>query len=262
MDDPGQRLKRTRERLGLKYRDVEEFSQQIADRHRNQEYAVVISRLSDIENRGVLPNIFKLYTLAAIYRLDLAEILRWYGVEAAELASDAAGLLPERTQLIGLGREHLSRLQAGEIQVPLSLDPGLDLNKTSFLSRFIQSWGTLPVLLLAGQDLPSYRYATVGLEDWFMHPLLAPGALLLVDDAKRKVVGGGWKDERERPIYLLEHREGWVCAWCSVVGETLVAQPHPASACQPLLFKFPEEVEVIGQVIGAANRFDGGQRRG
>ena len=48
MLEPGLRLKQIRERLGLRYRDVEEFSQQIADRHRNSEFLIPISRLSDI----------------------------------------------------------------------------------------------------------------------------------------------------------------------------------------------------------------------
>ena len=55
MEYAGQRLRRARERLGLKFRDVELFSQQIADRHNNPDFVVLISRLSDIESHGTLP---------------------------------------------------------------------------------------------------------------------------------------------------------------------------------------------------------------
>ena len=96
MDEPGQKLKRTRERLGLKYRDVEEFSLQIADRRKNSEFNIAISRLSDIENRNVVPSVFKLYSLCAIYRLDIAEVLRWYGVDAGLLAADSAQIAPPK----------------------------------------------------------------------------------------------------------------------------------------------------------------------
>src|SRR5262249_48401340 len=58
MDNPGQKLKRARERLKLRYRDVEEASQRIADEHANAEYGIALSRLSDIENKGTVPTIF------------------------------------------------------------------------------------------------------------------------------------------------------------------------------------------------------------
>ena len=75
MDEPGLRLKRVRERLNLRYRDVEDASLRIAERKNNDEFIVALSRLSDIENKGTVPSIFRLYTLCAIYRLDLVEVL-------------------------------------------------------------------------------------------------------------------------------------------------------------------------------------------
>ena len=80
MEFAGQRLRRARERLNLKFRDVELASQKIAERHNNQEFAVLISRLSDIESHGTLPSIYRLYSLCCIYRLDMNEALRWYGI--------------------------------------------------------------------------------------------------------------------------------------------------------------------------------------
>ena len=47
----GQRLRRARERLNLKFRDVEQASLLIAERRGNPEFGVLISRLSDIENQ-------------------------------------------------------------------------------------------------------------------------------------------------------------------------------------------------------------------
>ncbi len=256
MDEPGQKLKRTRERLGLKYRDVEEFSIQIADRHKNSEFNIAISRLSDIENRNVVPSVFKLYSLCAIYRLDIAEVLRWYGVDAGLLAVDSAQIKPPKTHALSLGREALGVAHSGQVQVPLTLDPGLDVRKTTFLSRFIQSWGMLPLMLVAGLDLKNHRYAFVGLDDFFMYPLLQPGSFLLIDESRRKIAASGWTCEADRPLYLLEHREGWLCAWCSLNGETLVALPHPASTAAPVTFPFPSGVDIIGQVCGIANRID------
>jgi len=253
MLEPGLRLKQIRERLGLRYRDVEEFSQQIADRHRNSEFLIPISRLSDIENRGVVPGIYKLYSLCAIYRLDLAEVLKWYGVDLAEMPADSVSLASGKTHLMGFSRSSL-RTWSSEVLVPLALDPGLDLSKTTFLSRFIQSWGTLPLMILSGHEPKNYRYAYLGTEDWFMYPILRPGSLLLIDESRRKVVTSGWASELDRPIYFLEHRDGWMCAWCSVTENQLVALPHPASSMAPLVFAWPDDVEVLGQVVGVANR--------
>lgn len=260
MEDAGQRLKKARERLGLKYRDVEEFSQQISDRRKNNEFTIAISRLSDIENRGVMPSIYKIYSMCAIYRLEVAEVLRWYGVDAVNLPADAASLTTEKTHLIGFGRENLSKLVSGEIQVPLSLDPGLDLSKTTFLSRFIQSWGVLPLMLVSGYDPKNYRYGWIGSDDWMMYPVLQPGALVLIDESRRRVAAGGWQGQSDRPVYFLEHRQGWVCSWCSLSGDRLVAVPHPASPAEPLVFAYPSEVEVIGQVVGLANRLNPASR--
>ena len=53
MEDAGQKLKKRREELKLRYRDVEELSEKIASLHKNDEYLIAISRLADIENKGI-----------------------------------------------------------------------------------------------------------------------------------------------------------------------------------------------------------------
>ena len=159
---PGQKLKRIRERLNLRFRDVEEASIKIAARRNDDEFIIALSRLADIENKATVPSIYKLYSLCAIYRLELSDVLSWYGITLSALPGDAALLEHERTHLIGF------RPEEGEVQVPLALDPGIDLSRTVFLSRMIQRWGTLPLMLLNKMDLRSYRYGLIGTEDRFM----------------------------------------------------------------------------------------------
>jgi transcriptional regulator with XRE-family HTH domain len=256
MDDAGQRLKRARERLNLRYRDVEEASLRIAARHNNDEFVIALSRLSDIENKGTVPTIYRLYSLCAIYRLDINEVLEWYGVEVSQLAADAASIGLERTHLIGFGANG-----HGEVQLPLTLDPGLDLRKTTYLSRMIQRWGKLPLALLDALDLKNHRYAFIGSEDWGMYPLIQPGSLVLLDENRRKIVNGGWSSEFDRPIYFFEHRNGYACGWCTLSDGRLVLQPHPASQCYPELYAYPDEIEVVGQVVGVAMLLDQSKRR-
>ena len=83
--EAGQKLRRERERLDLRYRDVEEASQRIAEKFGNSEFAIALSRLADIENRGTVPTIYRLYTLVSIYNLDYSEVLNWYGVDLTAL---------------------------------------------------------------------------------------------------------------------------------------------------------------------------------
>jgi len=256
MEEAGQKLKRVRERLNLRYRDVEDASLRIAERHQNDEFVVALSRLSDIENKGTVPTLFRLYTLCTIYRLDLLDVLQWYGVDLSHLPADAAAIELEKTHAI-----QFQAIHHGEVLLPLALDPGLDLTKTTYVSRMIQRWGKLPLMLLHGLDLKTHRYAFVGSEDWSMYPLLQPGSLLLLDETKRKIIPSGWTNEFDRPIYFLEHREGYACGWCNLDGNRLVLQPHPASMCNPQVFLFPDEIDVIGQVTGVAMRLDQGRRR-
>ncbi len=256
MEDAGQKLKRARERLNLRYRDVEEASIQIAERHQNDEFVIALSRLSDIENKGTVPTIYRLYSLCAIYRLDLLEVLEWYRVDLASLPADAASIRVERTHMLGfVSNGH------GEVQVPLALDPGVDLRRTTYLSRMVQRWGRLPLVLLNSLDLRNHRYAFIGTEDWFMYPIVQPGALVLIDEHRRKIVNSGWSHEFERPIYFLEHRKGFVFGWCTLSENRLVLQPHPASMCLPEVYTYPDEVDVVGQITGIAMALDQGKRR-
>lgn len=256
MEGVGQKLKQARERLNLRYRDVEEASIQIAERHGNDEFVIALSRLSDIENKGTVPTIYRLYSLCAIYRLDLLEVLGWYRVDLASLPADAAGIRIQRTHLLGFeSNGH------GEIQVPLAVDSGLDLRKTTYLSRMIQRWGKLPFSLLNGLDLTSHRYAFIGTEDWFMYPIVQPGALVLIDERRRKILNSGWSNEFERPIYFFEHRKGFAFGWCTLNDGRLVLQPHPASMCHPEIYAYPEQIDVVGQISGVAMNLDQGKRR-
>lgn len=250
MEDAGQKLKRERERLKLRYRDVEEISQKIAERHKNDEFAIALSRLADIENKGTVPSIFRMYTLAAIYGLKWQEVLSWYGIDLGQMAADATLAGPVTTRIVNVGDTDY-----GEALMPLSLDPGMDFRRTTYFSRMVQRWGKVPLLMLQGADTRNHRYGWVGTDDWSMSPLLLPGSFVLIDETKRKILAEGWSNERQRPIYFLETREESLVGWVSDVGDQLVVQFHPSSTQPPRLFK-KNEVDVIGQVVAVASRLD------
>jgi hypothetical protein len=236
----------------MRVRDVELASEKIAEKYHNDEFAVLINRLSEIENRGLIPSVFKMYSLAAIYRLNFQDVLEWFGVPLSAIAVDATFAEAPSTHLIGFARN----IQ-GEALLPLSLDPGIDLRRTVYLTRMIQQWGKLPLMFLDALELKDRRYGFIGSEDWFMYPLLYPGSLVLIDETKRKVVNSGWTSEFDRPIYFLEHRDGYACGWCHINNDDqLIVEPHPSSCCGPRIYSYPREVDVIGQVTGVAMNLD------
>jgi transcriptional regulator with XRE-family HTH domain len=255
MEDAGQRLKRARERLNLRYRDVEEASLRIAERHKNEEFIIALSRLSDIENKGTVPTIYRLYSLCAIYRLNLSEALRWYGVDPTGLTADSAAIPLAETHTVGLAEGQ------SEVLLPVALDPGFDIRKTAYLSRMIQRWGKVPLSLLDNLDVQNHRYAFIGSEDWTMYPLIPPNSFVQIDESKRKIMNSGWTSEFDRPVYFFEHRQGYVCGWCALNDNQLVVQPHPASLCAPQVWVYPDQIEVVGQVSGLAMQLDQAKRR-
>jgi transcriptional regulator with XRE-family HTH domain len=251
----GLKLKQVREELGLRYREVEEASAAISQRNHNPEFIVSLSRLSDIENKGTLPTLYRLYTLCAIYRLDIQEVLRWYGVDMERVAQDAALVAPSKTHPIGFHPD-----AAGSVTLPLKLDPGLDLRRTTYLSRMIQEWGKLPLVLLDTIKVKEYRYACIGTDDWMMYPLLQPGSLIQIDETRREIQSGGWASEHDRPIYFFDLRQGYACSWCALSGNHLILQPHTTSPCSPQMYRYPDEIEVVGQVIAVAMRLDSARK--
>jgi transcriptional regulator with XRE-family HTH domain len=244
----GQTLRVLREQLGLTMRDVENASVAIAAKHQSDEYAIPPSRLSDIETKGVVPSIYRLYSLAVIYRRDALEILALYGVDLNEAAEDLALALPPKSHT-------LETLRSGTLaRVPVKLDPSFDPRYTMNMGRVIEQWGVVPLRYLTQFANRDYTYGYIGSEDFTMHPILPPGTFVQIDESKTRVVEGAWRSEYERPIYFVETREGYICCWCSLQQEDLVLQPHPLSPVPVRVLKHPQEAEVIGQVVGVAMR--------
>ncbi len=88
MRGPGAKLRGVRRRLGFTMREVEAASRLVARRRGSRRYLVLASRLSDIENRGSLPTIYRLHSLAVVYGQSLLKLLSWYGVTPALATGD------------------------------------------------------------------------------------------------------------------------------------------------------------------------------
>ena len=247
----GKRLRELREQIGLTLRDVEVASTHLAEARGIEEFIINPSRLSDIETKGVVPSIYRLYVLAVIYRADFAELLKWFGVDLGTTAADFAICRPAKTHRLQIMSDR------GSVNIPVKLDPGFDLRRTANLGRMIENWGVVPLQYLQELAKRKYTYAYIGTEDLTMYPLLLPGSFVQIDEERNRVEEGKWHSEMERPIYFVETREGYVCCWCAVRRGELVLQPHPLSPATPRIYKHQGEAEVIGQVVGVAMQLDG-----
>jgi transcriptional regulator with XRE-family HTH domain len=244
----GKKLRELREHVGLTLRDVEIASTKLAESRGIDEFVINPSRLSDIETKGVIPSIFRLYVLSVLYRADFTEMLKVYGVDLSFTAEDFSICSPSKTHRLDLVSER------GSVSVPVKFDPAFDLNRSFNLGRMIENWGVVPMQFLHELAKKKYTYAYIGMGDLTMYPLLLPGSFLQVDEERSRVEEGPWRSEFERPIYFVETREGHVCCWCSVRRSEIVLQSHPLSPVPPRILKHPQEAEVIGQVVGVAMR--------
>jgi transcriptional regulator with XRE-family HTH domain len=242
----GQNLRVLREKLGLTMRDIETASERIAHKHSNEEYFIPISRLSDFETKGVIPSIYRLYSLAVIYRRELRELLMWYGIDLNIPVSDLELAAPPRS--------HISRaITSASAEMPVRMDPGFDPRKTMNFGRMVEQWGTVPLHYLEQFSRVEFTYGYIGSEDLTMYPILPPGSFIQVDESLRKVLDGGWRSEYERPIYFIETRDGYVCCWCTLGREDMILQSHPLSPVPPRVLKH-SHAEVVGQIVGVAMR--------
>jgi len=244
----GKKLRELREQMGLTLRDVELSSTSLAESRGIEEFVINPSRLSDIETKGVIPSIYRLYVLSVLYRADFTELLRLYGVDLSFTAADFAICRPGKTHRLEIAAGR------GNVQLPVRLDPGFDIRRSTDMGRMIESWGVVPMLYLQELSKQKYTYAYIGTEDLTMYPLLLPGTFVQVDERRSRVEEKKWRSELERPIYFVETREGHVCCWCSVRRGEIVLQSHPLSPVPARILKHPQEAEVLGQVVGVAMR--------
>lgn len=247
---PGQYLKAIRERLQVGLREVQEASAVIAAEESNDDFYLSAARLTQIENETSMPSVFKLFTLCSIYGLDLYDVLNKYGVNANRTHSYETRFLPEATRTIAA--EVHGSLE--KVTVPVRFDPTFRWESTQLINRAVALWGEIPAALLMQANMRKHTYGFVGLTDRTMFPLLRPGSIVMIDPQRRRIQQSGWTNEFERPIYFVELREGYRCAWCQVDGPRLMLIPHPISSLPVQSFSLASEVDVLGQVVGVAMR--------
>ena len=240
---PNQSLKTLRISLNVTIRQVELESRKIAEAKSDNRFYISNARLAQLENNpSSEPSLWKLFSLSAIYRVRLTELMRFYNVDADEVDKYRAIAAPGGTCLLSnVSDIHRTR----EFLKNLVKQPA----KTSLLPRVSKS-GDCETHGPKFDPLPQVlSYGYIGLDDFTMYPLIRPGSFVGLDTTQNKLRPAGWRSEHERPIYFLEHRHGYSCGWCELQDKQLLLIPHHSSHVSVQCFAFPNEVEIVGRVV-------------
>lgn len=254
--EAGLRLKGIREQLGISTTQVEAISGRLAAQENNGDFRISTARLSQIENEGSVPSIFKLYSLSIIYRVRFSDLLRDFGLDLSKVPAHLRLWQPAETQRVEV---ELPEPESA-ISFPVRFDPSFDRQATQFLNQVVEVWGEIPLALLERLNPRRRLYGYVGLGDRRMWPLIRPGSFVVIDDQQTHVRQTGWAHEFDRPVYFVELRQGYRCCWCQQEGSSLMLVPHPLSGYKIETFPWPDEAEVIGRVTAVAMRIAGEEK--
>jgi hypothetical protein len=164
------------------------------------DFILHISRLADIENNNVVPTLYKLFSLAAIYHLDLLELSAWYEAPFQQAFHEGAAIPPPRT--------HLAEPFLPP-PIPIHAQGSLDADVTSLLAHLPSALGGSPV----PSSQKRFRYGYIGWSDRRMAPILRPGSAVIIDTSIHSIDDSAWSSEYDRPLYFVELREGYRCGW-------------------------------------------------
>jgi hypothetical protein len=124
---------------------VEKASVELAAKRGRSDFILHISRLGDIENRNVVPNLYKLYSVSVIYHLSVAEISGWYEAPFPQAFQDGTCFPSPRTHLSEFlnppappaTQQKTEELQATGLlkELPPEMDgvPGMEKNRAGAL---------------------------------------------------------------------------------------------------------------------------------
>lgn len=245
----GEQLKEFRNRLGISLRQVEEYSQRIAQLERNEEFSISNAWLTQVENRLSIPSIYKLYSLSVIYRVKFTDLLMLFGVDLEKIGKYQAETALPHTHMASVEVYDNER----PITFPVRFDSGFQPDRTNLMSRMVEIWGEVPIAMIQQMDFRNTSYGYIGLEDYTLYPLLRPGSFVQIDPRQKKIQKYPWRTEFDRPIYFVELRDGYACSWCELQGSQLTLLPHPLSQCGVRQFDIGD-AEIVGRVTSVAMR--------
>lgn len=255
---PGERLKAIRRLLGISTRQVENYSRQIAKAEGSARFYISNAWLSQIEAKGPVPGVQKLFSLSVIYRLNFVELLYLFGIDLERIGLHQLEIRLPKTHPAKLEVYNEDRTAT----FPVSFHEGFKVEKTTLLSRIVKIWGEVPISVIRHLDIRHGEYGYVGLRDHTMDPLVPAGSFVQIDNQVREVLRpSSWRTELDRPIYFVKIPSGYACSWCELKRNQLTLVPHPLSRSRLRHFAYTREAEIIGRVTGIAMRIVRAEKR-
>ena len=235
----GQQLKTLRNGHNITVREVEHASRRIAEAKADKRFCISNGWLAQLENGASEPSICKLFSLSVIYRVSFLDLVRLYNVDVDEKEKYEHVANPSLTHLIG-------EKETAGWSLPETSGACPELG-----TRLVRASETGNGKSVYVKDPnPGIVYARLGLAEFTMYPMIRPSALLKIDTRQTKLPADAWRNEYERPIFLVELRQAYTCGWCELQGKQLLIIPHHSSPATIRSFAYPREAEIVGRVIG------------
>jgi hypothetical protein len=230
-------------------REASFLSRKVSQFLNDEQYAIAQSTLSEYEVQNVPPrHLEKVITLCLIYGFTLIDFAAASGTASEDLGRSVipAEFLPT-SETTAARCAHRFSSDRSELGAASSV-PG--------------PFGEIPWFLrsslaeLSGIPRPSLR-------DFFwldgIHPFLPVhtrgSMLVLVNRKKKKPLRLPAVPSWQQPAYVLLLRSGqYLCACCSLDGETLVLYPESEGTRGPEQLRLRKDVEMIGQIVALARR--------
>jgi len=239
--DSGSWIRQHLDERFVKSSDLERLSRAIAEAKGNPDFYLSHSTLADIAEKGAVPSIHKIFSLAVCLKLPYEQLLVAFGVDPKEALT--YGATKEASQT-----ETAVSLRAPGFRFQLQFDRRLDPKQTTLLHPDLVQAGILGVEKL---DPQQYRYGLIGVEDTSLGDVIPSGSVVEIDKGQNSIVMFSWKSLRERPIYFIWHQDGYSCCWCQQDRGELTLVPHPCSPQPIRRFRMPRDANIIGRVINA-----------
>ncbi len=234
----GQKLRSIRLQWQFTLREVQEKSEALAERWRNQSFRISASWLARIESGKGGMSATKMVALTSIYGLSAEQSLSLFS--ALEDASSGSHFISEPNATLLLLSGPLTK-RAEEL-LPNAFATDEPPSETGLLPR--------------QTSLPAhFRRGIIGKNDRTMEPMIRPGSIVLIDTQKRSIAGRqDWNHEFDRPIYFLLTREQYLMGFCELdkAGAWLTLVPHVLSRESNRRWRYRKEIEVLGTVTAVS----------
>jgi transcriptional regulator with XRE-family HTH domain len=236
----GAKLRSIRQQWQLSLREVEERSLRFAQERGDLSFKLSASWLNRLEREEHELSVSKLIVLADIFDLPTERLLRYVFPEDQHSVTKQLSS-PNATMLLTGGRLD----DQARYLLPDELGPDQPPDQTGLLSAH------------DGLLSAPYRRAIIGKTDRTLDPMIPPGSIVQIDTQKRSISSRkDWTHEFHRPVYFLMTRDEYVCGWCELdkTSDWLTLIPHPLSPAPSRRWKYRNEIENMGRVVGVAIR--------